>query len=132
MLSIYHLRFFELDQEIAVGERNNCRFYLDPYFSQADEFDFIPTGMLLIFYNSMGHGEKSLVVDCTIKRIHHLQLGDVLRIYSEGLDYCIETPVDTVIVDAEERSGDVVSGQMQPAGWLFTVELDVHKLISFD
>lgn len=132
MLALYHLRFFELDQSIAVGERKNFSFFTDPYFSEVTSLDFVPEGMLLVFYNSLGYDKKKLVLDCTVRRIHHLEIGEVREINTNGFDYCIETLTDTIRVDAEEQAGEVWEGGSQPSGWLFTVEVEVHNVVSLD
>lgn len=129
ILAVYHVRFFELDQTIAAGDRKDYEFYLDPHFSEVTSLEIVPSGMLLVFHNSLSDVGRRLVLDCTIKRIHHLEFGDVLRIDTHGFEYRIETGKVVIVVDAEERAGEVYSGGIEPKGWLFTVEVDVHRIV---
>lgn len=132
MLAVYHLRFYELDQTLVSNTRGKYKFLLDPYLSEVEKLEAMPTGAMLIFDNFFGTSVRTVTLDCTIDRIFHHELGDVLGIFPTGFSYVVRTRKEKIQINAEEDAGTVESNHAQPSGWIFIVELQIHNIVKLD
>lgn len=128
MLAAYFFRFYELDCALSVGERRDFLFYVDPHFEHAP-MEGIAENATMVFYNGLmpGKGQRLVSVMGTVKRIHHIDLGNVTAIDTTGFTYTIKTDSSVFLVDAEEDIGNIYSHDLRVSGWLFTVDIEVHS-----
>lgn len=117
--------WYELDQTLVLGQRQKFWF-----------FDSVPDSMAsdagLVFFNKTDVSENCAARFARIDDIHHPQLGAILRVDTDGLDY-IFFPVEgeEVIVNAEEEPG--LAYEMEPpiSDWSLRVTLsEVSEPIS--
>jgi hypothetical protein len=122
--AFYKLRFYELDQAIAVGDDREFCFFVDPHFAAAPGSPVCP-GMVLVFANTVGH-EGQVRHRCAIRSITHPVLGDVRSIDTDGLEYRVNLASgEVVVIDAEEDVGTIAEGGRADLDWSFLVEVDV-------
>jgi len=91
--------WYELDQTLALGERQKFWFFQTP----PDECQAIADDLDFVFYNQLDSTQNCIVRYARIVEMHHRELGDLLKVDTDGLDY-IFSPVDgdEIVVDAEE------------------------------
>lgn len=95
--------WYELDQTLVLGQRQKFWFFETPPDSMpADD----SSESVLVFFNKTDTSENCVARYARIDDIHHAQLGSILRVDTDGLDY-IFFPVDgeEIIVNAEEEPG---------------------------
>lgn len=101
--------WYELDQTLILGERKKYWFFHEPPVRRGDtnneEAD-------LVFFNQLDSSENCFVRYARIVEMVHPQLGPLLRIDTDGLDY-IFYPVlgEEVVVNAEEAPGTTYNEQ---------------------
>jgi hypothetical protein len=126
VLAFYKLRFYELDQAIAVGRSDEFVFFIDPHFSRAPDSPPVD-GMMLVFANTIQGAGPTVTFPCRIQSIFHPQLGAVESIDTDGFDYRITLRSGEVIeVDAEEHAGTIHDAPLRVTDWAFLV--DVHPV----
>ncbi len=112
--------WYELDQSLVLGERQKYWFFQTP----PDEI--IPTDepVDFVFYNQLDSNKNCVVRYAKILEMSHPQLGPLLRIDTDGLDY-IFFPVegDEVVVNAEEEPGMTYDGGPEVKDWSVRVKL---------
>ena len=125
--------WYELDQSLIVGELQKYWFFQHPPRSvfgddsdeQGDELDH------LIFYNQLDSDSNCVVLYARIVEMVHPQLGNLIRVDTDGLDY-IFFPIDggEVVVNAEEEPGKVYDADLNISDWSVFVKLaDVSQPI---
>ena len=120
MKAIWTPGWYELDQSLALGERQKYWFFEVPpldCLAVADEVD-------LVFYNQLASAANFQVRYATIAEMNHPKLGRLQRIDTDGLDY-IFVPVvgEEVIVNAEEEPGTTYNDEVQVDDWSVFVSL---------
>ena len=112
--------WYELDQSLVVGERQKYWFFqtLPEDCCEADE----PVD--LVFYNQLDSTKNCVVRYAKILEMYHPQLGPLLRVDTDGLDY-IFYPVegDEVVVNAEEEPGTTYDRGPEIDDWSVMVKL---------
>lgn len=109
---IYELFWYELDQSISIGQR--------------DEFLFFKNSKTFKFFNGLYEQDKVVSVECIIKKIIHPEFGEVSEISTTGLDYSISLVDGTKFeVEAEENPGHVYNFPIKPKSWKFNVLIDI-------
>lgn len=122
MKAIYKLRFYELDQPIAVGASDDFAFFVDPHTKNAPPTTLLP-GLIWTFHNTLGNDFVELY--CKILRIWHPDLGELTAIDTHGLSYTIRrTDGSTIVVNAEEDPGRIESDNQVIDDWLFLVDIE--------
>lgn len=100
--------WYELDQTLVLGERQKFWFFDSPLELKElrESIDF--EGYDFVFFNQLDSSVNCCIRYAKIVEIFHPQLGYLLKIDTEGLDY-IFYPVDgeELIVNAEENPGEV-------------------------
>jgi hypothetical protein len=126
--------WYELDQSLAVGERQKFWFFQhppddfqSPLFNHGVSFD-------LVFFNQLDSNENSCVRYARVLEMTHPRLGSLLRIDTDGQDY-IFYPVlgEEIVVNAEETPGTVYDSRPEQAiqDWSVVVKLeDVSEPLS--
>jgi hypothetical protein len=112
--------WYELDQTLALGDRRKYWFFEDPpkeCLSVAEDID-------LVFFNQLDSAQNCSVRYAKIVDMMHPQLGKLLRVDTDGLDY-IFFPVDgeEIVVNAEEEPGVVYDGKVSVDDWSIIVTL---------
>jgi hypothetical protein len=106
--------WYELDQSLVLGERHKFLFFQHPpeayhhlLTDREERFD-------LVFFNQLDSNENCCVRYARVMEMVHPQLGPLLRVDTDGLDY-IFYPVlgEEVVVNAEESPGAVCEGPEQ-------------------
>lgn len=93
--------WYELDQPIAVGQRDRFNFFKNPpeEFLQADEYDFV-------FFNRLLTDANCEVRLATVLQIEHPTLGRLQQVVTDGLDYIfVRSDGTDILVNAEEEPG---------------------------
>ena len=113
--------WYELDQTLVLGQRQKFWFFESPPESMATE-NADDGG--LVFFNKSDVSENCVARFARIDEVSHPQLGAILRVDTDGLDY-IFFPVEgeEVIVNAEEEPG--LAYEMEPpiSDWSLQVKL---------
>lgn len=103
----------QLDQTLSVGDR---RWF---YFRPAD-----PATGELTFYNGLEVGPDCERREATIESISHPQLGEILRVDTDGLDYIVYPAQGAErVVDAEQAPGTANDGGPAVDDWELHVRL---------
>jgi hypothetical protein len=125
LLALYKLRFYALDQPIAVGDDTEFTFFVDPHYSAAPESP-ISRDMILVFANTLeSEGIHTIVRRCAIRSIVHSQLGAVRSITPDGFDYRVELESgEILVVNAEEKPGHLDGTDLAVSDWAFVVDLE--------
>ncbi len=127
-VAIWTPGWYELDQTLVLGQRQKFWF-----------FDSVPDSTVrsngdetkLVFFNKSDTSENCVARFARIDEMHHAQLGAILRVDTEGLDY-IFFPVEgeEVIVNAEEEPGRAYDFGQPISDWSIHVKLsDVSQPI---
>ena len=105
----------QLDQPLALGDRRGFYFHEDASIDETGE---------LRFYHELESGADAQRREATVEAIEHPQLGEILRVDTEGLDYIIY-PADGAewVVDADQQPGQVSQGDRSIANWELRVLL---------
>lgn len=124
MNAFYKFRFYELDQSLAVNEEDEFAFFIDPFFCAVPKNELhISKDMILVFANSLGN-QNCFKAKCKINAIFHPELGQLIKIDTHGLDYCITLANgQEIILNAEEEPGKIVSGDEHVTEWVFLIDL---------
>jgi hypothetical protein len=112
--------WYELDQTLVLGERQKYWFFNEPpeeCVKPGDDVD-------LVFYNQLDSSKNCVVRYARIAEMVHPQLGQLLRVDTDGLDY-IFFPVEgeEIVVNAEEEPGSIYNGGQQIDDWSVLVKL---------
>lgn len=128
--AIWAPAWLELDQTLVLGERQKYWF-----------FEMIPVGLDgggdevdLVFFNQSDPTENCSVRYAKIVEMSHPELGPLLKIDTDGLDY-IFFPVggEEVVVDAAEKSGSACGSNANVTEWAVRVKLaDVSPPVGND
>lgn len=106
--------WYELDQTLAVGDRQKFWFFETP----PGDVETLGENIDLVFYNQLDSSSNCTVRYATIDELHHPQLGQLLRVDTDGQDY-IFFPVDgeEIVVNAEEEPGTIRDGSIGVTDW---------------
>ncbi|MFK7768123.1 MAG: hypothetical protein AB8B55_12945 [Mariniblastus sp.] len=112
--------WYELDQTLSIGERQKFWFFQTP----PDECVAADSEVDLVFYNQLDSSKNCAVRYARIVEMYHPQLGSLLRVDTDGLDY-IFFPVDgeEIVVNAEEDPGTTCDGGVMVEDWTVFVTL---------
>lgn len=122
--------WYELDQTLMIGERQKFWFFQNPPVesqSSGQDFDFV-------FYNQSDSGKNCCVRYAKILEMRHPEIGQLLRVDTDGLDY-IFFPIEgeEIVVNAEENPGSTSETKVQVADWsVFVVLTDVSEPVPMD
>ena len=120
--------WYELDQSLVLGERQKFWFFQTP----PEECSAMAERVDLMFYNQLDSTKNCVVRYAKIVEMHHPQLGPLLKIDTDGLDYIV-FPVngDEIVVNAEEEPGSTYQSEVMVDDWSVTVTLtDVSEPIA--
>ena len=125
--------WYELDQTLVLGQRQKFWFFqtIPDTDSQADHAAS-HSDTNLMFFNKSDASENCVARFARIEEMHHAQLGAILRVDTDGLDY-IFFPVEgeEVIVNAEEEPGLAYDFDQPISDWSIHVKLsDVSEPIA--
>ena len=125
--------WYELDQTLVLGQRQKFWFFqtIPDAVSQTDQVEG-SDGEGLVFFNKTDTSENCVARFARIDEMHHPQLGAILRVDTDGLDY-IFFPVEgeEVIVNAEEEPGLAYDLDQPISNWSIHVKLsDVSEPIA--
>ncbi len=119
--------WYELDQAITVGSRDQFWFFKNPPEDcpDADENEFV-------FFNQLLSDDNCEVRMATILRIEHPALGQLQRIETDGLDYIfVRADESEIQVNAEEEPGVTNEPGISFSDWAVRVLLsDVSEPIA--
>jgi hypothetical protein len=110
--------WYELDQSLVLGELQKYWFFNFPPQCEASLGESNQFPCDLLFFNQLDSSENCCVRYARIQQMVHPQLGPLMKIDTDGLDY-IFYPVEgeEVVVNAEENPGEIVNPQ-----WEMTIE----------
>ena len=113
--------WYELDQTLVLGQRQKFWFFETAPDSMSAENQLQAE---LVFFNKTDTSENCVARYARIDEMCHAQLGAVLRVDADGLDY-IFTPVEgeEVIVNAEEEPGQAYDLGESISDWSLHVKL---------
>ena len=116
--------WYELDQSLALGQRQKYWFFQNPPVASDSDRETACPECDLVFYNQLDSTTNCCVRYANIVEMYHPQLGPLLRVDTDGLDY-IFTPVEgeEVIVNAEEDPGSTYDSQLDVPDWSVLVKL---------
>lgn len=102
--------WYELDQCLVLGERKKYWFFQEP--PARPDSDAKHEEADLVFFNQLDSSANCFVRYARIVEMVHPQLGPLLRIDTDGLDY-IFYPVlgEEIVVNAEEAPGTTYNEQ---------------------
>ena len=94
--------WYELDQTLTLGERQKFWFFQNP----PEECVALGSDVDLVFYNQLDSSKNCAVRYAKIVEMFHPQLGPLVSVDTDGLDY-IFYPIDgeEATVNAEEEPG---------------------------
>ncbi len=122
MTALWTPGWYELDQSLAVGQRQRFWFFetnppIEIDGNHANDFD-------LVFFNQLDSSANCQVRFARIVEIKHKQLGLLSGIDTEGMDY-IFVPIDghEVVVNAEEDPGSTYDCNLEIDDWSVVVTL---------
>ncbi len=112
--------WYELDQSLVLGERQKYWFFQHPpedCQSKAEQVD-------LVFYNQLDSTKNCVVRYAKILEMNHPQLGPLLRVDTDGLDYIFyPASGEEVVVNAEEEPGTTYDDSLDIRDWSIQVKL---------
>ena len=111
--------WYELDQSIAVGQRDRFWFFVEPPLEvqDASTVDFV-------FFNQLIAADNCQIRIGTILQIEHPALGTLQRVLAEGLDYSfVRADGDEILVNAEEEPGACLDPRWSISDWSVRVNL---------
>lgn len=120
--------WYELDQTLVVGERQKFWFFQSP----PPECQQLGEHVDFVFFNQLDSTRNCVVRYARILEMHHPQLGPLLRVDTDGLDY-IFFPVDgeELVVNAEETPGSVYDSNLSVENWsVFVTLTDVSNPVA--
>ena len=120
--------WYELDQTLVLGERQKFWFFQTP----PDECQAMAEEVDLVFYNQLDSTKNCNVRYAKIVEMHHPELGQLLKIDTDGLDY-IFFPVDgeEIVINAEEEPGLAYDSELVVNDWSVFVKLaDVSEPVA--
>ena len=92
--------WYEMDQSVLVGTSCKFAFYQEsPKLEIDNDYD-------LVFFNQLDSDANQEIRFALVREIYHQQLGQLMRVDTDGLDY-VFTPIDgdDIFVNAEEEPG---------------------------
>lgn len=112
--------WYELDQTLVLGERQKYWFFHHPPAECQTDGEPVE----LVFYNQLDSTKNCVVRYANILEMTHPQLGPLLRVDTDGLDY-IFYPVsgDEIVVNAEEEPGKTYDDSIEIEDWSVQVKL---------
>lgn len=112
--------WYELDQTLAKGDRRKYWFFQTP----PDGCLKSSTDIELVFFNQLDSAQNCNVRYATVVEIRHPQLGELIRVDTDGLDY-IFFPLDgeEIVVNAEEEPGVAQGSCINVDDWSVLVTL---------
>lgn len=112
--------WYELDQTLVIGERQKFWFFHEP----PAECNPFTQAVDLVFFNELDSTKNCEVRYAKVLEIKHPQLGSLLRVDTDGLDY-IFFPVEgeEVVVNAEENPGSTYESNVLIEDWSILVSL---------
>ena len=122
--------WYELDQTLVIGERQKFWFFQKP----PEDCSTLGEEVDLVFYNQLDSTKNCVVRYATIVEMRHPDLGQLVRVDTDGLDY-IFFPFEgeEVVVNAEEEPGKTYEGGVQADDWSVLVVLtDVSEPVTAD
>jgi len=112
--------WYELDQTLTLGERQKFWFFQTP----PDECSVIAEDLDFVFYNQLDSTQNCIVRYARIAEMHHKELGDLLKVDTDGLDYIFASSNgEEIVVDAEEDPGTIYDSKLKVADWSVLVKL---------
>jgi len=113
--------WYELDQTLVLGERQKYCFFQSP----PEECLAASRDIQLVFFNQLDSAQNCNVRYAKIVEMKHPQLGNLLRVDTDGLDY-IFFPVngEEIVVNAEEEPGVSYDGDVAVDDWSVIVTLE--------
>ena len=112
--------WYELDQTLALGERQKFWFFQTPpdeCLTVADDLDFV-------FYNQLDSTQNCIVRYAKIVEMQHRELGELLKVDTDGLDYIFfPAGSEEIVVNAEEEPGSTYDSDLEVADWSVLVKL---------
>lgn len=120
MTALWTPGWYELDQTLVLGERQKFWFFQTP----PEECLKITADLDLVFYNQLDSSKNCNVRYAKIVEMTHPQLGELLRVDTDGLDY-IFFPVggEEIVVNAEEEPGTTYDEGPEVSDWSVLVKL---------
>ena len=112
--------WYELDQTLTPGERQKFWFFQNP----PEECQAMAGDLDFVFYNQLDSTQNCIVRYAKIVEIQHQELGELLRVDTDGLDY-IFFPANSeeIVVNAEEEPGSTYDNDLEVADWSVIVKL---------
>lgn len=112
--------WYELDQTLVLGQRQKFWFFQTP----PDECKAMAEEVDLVFYNQLDSTKNCNVRYAKIVEMHHPQLGQLLRVDTDGMDY-IFFPVEgeEIVINAEEEPGSAYDNNVDVDDWSVYVKL---------
>ena len=112
--------WYELDQTLVVGERQKYWFFQTP----PEDCSKLGEDVDLVFYNQLDSTKNCTVRYSRIVEMHHPQLGQLLRVDTDGLDYIFFTVEgEEIVVNAEEEPGSTCETDLEVEDWSVFVTL---------
>ena len=112
--------WYELDQTLVLGERQKYWFYQSPPASCLESSPNVD----LVFFNQLDSSQNCNVRYAKIVEMTHPQMGKLLKVDTDGLDY-IFFPFDgeEVVVNAEEEPGVAYDRCVSDGDWSVIVTM---------
>lgn len=112
--------WYELDQTLVVGERQKFWFFQTP----PDGVKNVGEDIEFVFYNQLDSTKNCSVRYAKIVDMHHLQLGQLLRVDTDGADYIFfPAEGEEIVVNAEEEPGSTYEDSVEVNDWSVFVTL---------
>lgn len=115
--------WYELDQSLVVGDREKFWFFQTPPHSILLPDDESQLGEL-VFFNQLDSDRNCVVRYARIEEIYHPQLGALVQIDTDGLDYIFfSADGREYVVNAEEDPGIAYDSDVDVKDWSVAVKL---------
>jgi len=105
--------WYELDQTLIQGERQKYWFFNTPPGWEQVSTNSEQSACDFVFYNQLGSTENCCVRYAKIQEMTHPQLGALIKIDTDGLDYIFyPAEGEELVVNAEENPGEITNNRM--------------------
>ena len=112
--------WYEMDQGLLLGHHQRYWFFQEI----PDELRKLEPQVEFVFFNQLASGKASEVRYAKIIDMVHQQLGSLIRIDTDGLDYIFESiSGEEIVVNAEEEPGTTDDPELQIEDWSVIVTL---------
>lgn len=110
MNAVWSPAWYELDQSLQLGERKKFWFFQHPPESTRLPDEVEP--VQLVFFNQLDSSENCCVRYARIVEMQHPQIGPLLKVDTDGLDYIFYPALgEEIVVNAEEAPGTTYTGK---------------------